>query len=149
MHEFCTSKEIYTLQGLHQLNQISERIIRYSESDSIFLFYGDMGAGKTTLIQHICEHMGTLSPVSSPTFSIVNEYTLSSGHKIYHFDFYRIKDEIEALDIGLEEYLSSGQYCFIEWPERIEALLPSRYVKVNIILNNDNTRTITISTHEG
>lgn len=103
----------------------------------IFAFYGSMGAGKTTFIKSICESMGVTDPISSPTFSIVNEYLSADGHKIYHFDFYRIKSLDEAYDMGCEEYLYSNAYCFIEWPEKVAELLPENYVKVNITVKDE------------
>jgi tRNA threonylcarbamoyladenosine biosynthesis protein TsaE len=108
-----------------------------------------MGAGKTTLIKYLSRALGALSDVSSPTFSIVNEYTIQADKKIYHFDFYRIHKESEALDIGWEEYLYSGQYCFIEWAERIPSLLPAAYISLHIQVNADESRTITMVVHEG
>ena len=91
-----------------------------------------MGAGKTTFIKAICTELGVKGRMSSPTFSLINEYLTSSGQKIYHFDFYRIKSEKEAFDLGYEEYFYSGNYCFIEWPDKIENLLPENCAKVKI-----------------
>ncbi len=98
----------------------------------IIAFSGEMGAGKTTLIKAICEELGVKQTISSPTFSIVNEYLSSAGKKIYHFDFYRINKISEAYDMGYEEYFYSDAYCFIEWPEKIAELLPEDVLKVNI-----------------
>ncbi len=109
--------------SLAQLPHIASEILTYAANTRIFLFYGDMGAGKTTLIKSLCECLGTEGPVTSPTFSIVNEYT-GTNNKIFHFDFYRLKNETEALDMGYEEYFYSGAYCFAEWPEKIPNLLP-------------------------
>jgi tRNA threonylcarbamoyladenosine biosynthesis protein TsaE len=109
----------------------------------IFLFYGDMGAGKTTLIKAICEHLGVTEPATSPTFAIVNEY-VGGKQKIYHFDFYRLKNESEALDMGYEEYFYSGACCFIEWPEKIPSLLPEHYVSVKISVTGEGSRAINI-----
>ena len=102
-----------------------------------------MGAGKTTLIKSLCECLGTTEPVTSPTFSIVNEY-IGANSRIYHFDFYRLKNETEALDMGYEEYFYSGAYCFIEWPEKIPGLLPEHYISVGISETADNSREIII-----
>ena len=102
-----------------------------------------MGAGKTTLIKLLCEYLGTAEPVTSPTFSIVNEY-IGKANKMYHFDFYRLKNQTEALDLGYEEYFYSGSYCFIEWPEKIPDLLPEHYVSIAITLTGKNSRQIII-----
>ncbi len=114
------------------------------EIDSkIVLFYGDMGAGKTTFIKSICRVLGVADTVSSPTFSIVNEYESPQG-PVFHFDFYRLKNETEALDLGYEEYLYSGNYCFIEWPEKIPHLLPDHALKVQLTITGDQERIIEI-----
>lgn len=101
----------------------------------VFAFDGPMGAGKTTFIKKLCEEMGTIDVVNSPTFAIVNVYDVEQPYRgeVYHFDCYRLKDIREALDLGAEEYLYSGNYCFIEWPEKIEALLPEETVLVKIV----------------
>jgi tRNA threonylcarbamoyladenosine biosynthesis protein TsaE len=117
----------------------AEKIINAYPSDRIFAFYGKMGAGKTTLIKAFCEYLGAKDIAKSPTFAIINEYelkspqsTVHSPQKIFHFDFYRIEKEEEAFDIGFEEYLFSDNYCFIEWPEKIENLLPDEYIRIDI-----------------
>jgi tRNA threonylcarbamoyladenosine biosynthesis protein TsaE len=109
----------------------------------VFAFYGKMGAGKTTFIQAICHVLGTNDNVTSPTFALINEYKTEPGDSIYHFDFYRIKDMEEAFDLGYEDYFYSGSWCLIEWPEKIEPLLPEGYVKVTITVEDDETRKIT------
>lgn len=121
----------------------AEVIITQAANNRIFLFYGDMGAGKTTLIKTLCSFLGTADAVTSPTFSIVNEYQ-TAADKIYHFDFYRLKDQTEALDMGYEEYFYAGAYCFIEWPEKIPDLLPLHYTNVSISVQNDGSRQINI-----
>ena len=98
----------------------------------VFAFYGSMGAGKTTFIKVICRELGVTDIVQSPSFSIINEYKTEAGEPIYHFDFYRIRNTAEVFDIGYEEYLYSGCYCFMEWPELIESLLPEDTVRVRI-----------------
>lgn len=108
----------------------------------VWLFHGAMGAGKTTLIQQICARLGVQGTVQSPTFSIVNEYDAGENGLIYHFDFYRIKNETEAYDIGADEYLDSGAYCFIEWPDKIESLWPDKYFSVSIERQADGSRSI-------
>ena len=116
----------------------------------VFAFYGSMGAGKTTFVKAICEELGVEDVITSPTFAIINEYSLSSLHSplstdiIYHFDFYRIKKLEEVYDMGYEDYFYSGALCFIEWPELIEELLPEDAVKVSISENADGTRTVTL-----
>lgn len=130
------------LDGLDELDTIARQLLATGRERSVWLFEGDMGAGKTTLIKAICRTLGVVSPVQSPTFSIVNEYTTHEGHSVYHFDCYRLRNEAEALDIGLEEYLDSGNYCFIEWPERISSLWPPMYYQVRISADSDGSRTI-------
>lgn len=102
-----------------------------------------MGAGKTTLIKELCKGLGTTDTVTSPTFSIVNEYHTAKG-KIYHFDFYRLKNQTEALDMGYEEYFYDGAYCFIEWPEKIPDLLPQHYSNISLKVLDDGARQIDI-----
>lgn len=114
----------------------------------VWLFYGAMGVGKTTLIKAICKQWGVTDTVSSPTFALVNEYLNSEHQTFYHFDFYRIKDEEEAWDIGTEDYFYSGNYCFVEWPERIEGLLPEKFVRIDMVLEADQSRRIYLSKHE-
>ncbi len=113
----------------------------------VFAFYGEMGAGKTTLIKAFCRELGSPDGVSSPTFSLVNEYEDRQGRPIYHFDFYRIKTLEEVFDMGFEEYVYSGHYCFLEWPERMSELLPESYVRVFIRVMEDNSREITWFLH--
>ena len=127
-----------------QLQEAAEQIISFAADERVFLFYGSMGAGKTTLIKSICERLGVKEPVSSPTFSIINEYAGASG-SIFHFDFYRLKTETEALDMGYEEYFYSGNYCFIEWPEKIAGLLPGHYVRVDLNVLSNNERLLTFT----
>ena len=126
-----------------QLPGIASQIISFAGSTRIFLFYGDMGAGKTTLIKSLCQYLGTIEPVTSPTFSIVNEY-IGTTTKIYHFDFYRLKNQTEALDMGYEEYFYSDACCFIECPEKIPNLLPEHYVSIRITVTGENSREINI-----
>jgi tRNA threonylcarbamoyladenosine biosynthesis protein TsaE len=131
-----------TAQSTSDLPGIASSLINYAGSQKIFLFYGDMGAGKTTFIKSLCEYLGTRELVTSPTFSIVNEYG-GEGNRIYHFDFYRLKNQSEALDLGYEEYFYSGDYCFIEWPEKIADLLPPHYIRVDIQVLDNNERLLT------
>ena len=109
--------------------------------EKIITFAGGMGSGKTTLIKQMCKHLGVSTATSSPTFSIVNQYHSPTG-PIYHFDCYRLKSETEALDMGIEEYLDSGQWCFIEWPEKIQNLLPEKHTAIQIETDNEGLRTL-------
>jgi len=128
---------------LDQVPAIAKEIFM-SVNDKILLFYGEMGTGKTTLIKELVKQLGVMDIVSSPTFSLVNEYLSPNGDNIYHFDFYRIEDEGEAYDIGIEEYFSGNNWCFIEWPEKVENLLPLDSVAIYLTINMDNTRNIQI-----
>ncbi len=131
----------YTLE---QLPQIAQQIIDES-SHKVLLFYGEMGVGKTTLIKEIVKQLDVDDIVTSPTFSLVNEYQSSSGESLFHFDFYRIKNEEEVLDIGIEDYFYSNSWCFIEWPENVKNLVPLNAVKIHLFLNDDETRKIELS----
>jgi tRNA threonylcarbamoyladenosine biosynthesis protein TsaE len=111
---------------------VAKQLIADNPSGRIFAFYGPMGAGKTTFIKAICHELGVADIVQSPSFSIINEYKKEAGESIYHFDFYRIRNISEVFDIGYEDYLYSGSYCFMEWPELIESLLPAETVRVSI-----------------
>lgn len=132
------------VNGLADLENAARQIVAFAPEDRIFLFEGEMGAGKTTLIKVLARTLGVNEVVTSPTFSIVNEYD-AAGKIIYHFDFYRIKNLQEAYDIGYEEYFYSGNICFIEWPEKIASLLPEHYVKIEISALNENDRILSIS----
>ena len=134
---------IFTASSLSDLPQIAQQIINFAANSRIFLFYGDMGAGKTTLIKSLCAALGSTDNITSPTFAIVNEYD-GSADKIYHFDFYRLKNQNEALDLGSDEYFYSGNYCFIEWPDKIPDILPDNYIRVNLQVLPDNSRKITL-----
>lgn len=125
-----------------RLAEVADDLIREFGDQRVFALYGAMGAGKTTFIQAICRQLGSDDTVTSPTFAIVNEYALNGGSSVYHFDFYRIRDLEEAFDLGYEDYFYGGSYCLIEWPERIEALLPEKYVRVEIVVEPDDTRCI-------
>ena len=131
---------------LKELPEIARKLVEQFAEERVFAFYGKMGAGKTTFIKAICEEMGVQETVNSPTFSIVNEYEAKNGEIIYHFDCYRINKIQEALDLGAEEYLYSGNYCFIEWPENIDAILPDNVVSVGIEEVEDGLRMVTIET---
>ena len=121
-------------------------ILKQTEPHRVYAFDGQMGAGKTTFIKKLCEEMGTMDVVNSPTFAIVNVYDVEQPYQgeVYHFDCYRLKDIREAMDFGAEEYLYSGNYCFIEWPEMIEALLPEDTVYIRIVPQENGDRQLTI-----
>lgn len=121
-----------TLTTLSELPAAAKKLLQSFDGEKVVAFEGPMGAGKTTLIKALCEELGVKDTVSSPTFSIVNEYKTAKGEKVYHFDFYRIKSVDEAYDMGYEEYFYSKAYCFIEWPEKIAELMPLNYEKVKI-----------------
>lgn len=123
------------------LNQIAKEIIRNSKH-KILLFHGEMGVGKTTLIKEICKILGTEDLINSPTFSIVNEYITNTNEIIYHFDFYRIKNEEEALNLGLEDYFYSNAWCLIEWPSVIQNLVPLKNSTIHITELNNGQRNI-------
>jgi tRNA threonylcarbamoyladenosine biosynthesis protein TsaE len=128
----------YTLE---QLPQIAQQIISQS-SDKILLFYGEMGVGKTTLIKEIVKQLEVDDVVTSPTFSLVNEYLSRKGEIVYHFDFYRIDNEEEAMDIGFDDYFYNNSWCLIEWPEKVKNLLPLNAVEIHLSINDDETRYI-------
>lgn len=125
------------VNDISELKEAAKSLLKSFSKERIFAFYGEMGAGKTTFIKEICKTLDVIDVPSSPTFSIVNEYKTSEGKKIFHFDFYRIKNEAEAYDLGYEDYFYSGNYCFVEWPEKIENLIPENCVKVNILVENN------------
>ncbi|WP_075340907.1 tRNA (adenosine(37)-N6)-threonylcarbamoyltransferase complex ATPase subunit type 1 TsaE [Tenacibaculum agarivorans] len=127
--------------SLEDITFIAKELISNTKH-KVLLFYGDMGVGKTTLIKEICKTIGSDDIISSPTFSLVNEYHTNTSEIIYHFDFYRIENDEEALDIGIEEYFSSGHWCLIEWPENIKNLLPLNASEVIINLTDNNFRNI-------
>ena len=129
------------IDSTEQLPATAKRILTLFPSQKVFAFYGEMGSGKTTFIKSICEQLGVQGQTASPTFSIINEYHTSSGKKIYHFDLYRVKNETELLQLGCEEYFYSGDYCFIEWPERAINFLPKESVLLKIITEG-NARVI-------
>ncbi|MDR0970116.1 MAG: tRNA (adenosine(37)-N6)-threonylcarbamoyltransferase complex ATPase subunit type 1 TsaE [Lentimicrobiaceae bacterium] len=126
----------FIIKTLDDLNAVSEFLIANKGQNNVIAFYGLMGAGKTTLITNLCQKLGVLDTVNSPTFSIVNEYVTLNNESIFHFDFYRIKKLEEAFDIGYENYFYSDNLCLIEWPELIESLLPERYLKVELSVDD-------------
>ena len=135
-----------TVKSLEELPALASKITA-EYSNKIIAFYGEMSAGKTTFIKALCVYLGVEpSEVCSPTYAIVNEYEAKNNQRIYHFDFYRINDEVEAFDMGYEEYFYSGGYCFVEWPEKITNLLPDKLLKVSIeIVGEERVFTIEVS----
>lgn len=136
-------KHEIVIRGLDNIGQAAEQFLKETAGQTIIAFYAPMGAGKTTFTTALCHRLGVSEDaVSSPTFSIVNEYRTSGGDSIYHFDFYRITRVEEAFDIGLYDYLDSGSLCLIEWPENIEQILPEETLKVTITVLPDESRVI-------
>ncbi|PWG04326.1 tRNA (adenosine(37)-N6)-threonylcarbamoyltransferase complex ATPase subunit type 1 TsaE [Polaribacter aquimarinus] len=127
--------------SLEKLEEIAKEIIASSKNKTL-LFYGEMGVGKTTLIKKLCKQLDVLDNISSPTFSLVNEYHTTTDAKVFHFDFYRIEDEEEALDMGIEEYFYQNAWCLVEWPENIENLLPLDAVRIQLTILEDGQRNI-------
>lgn len=132
------------IQDLKNLPEAARSFLEKNRDDRIFAFYGELGAGKTTFIKALCNELNVIDIVSSPSFSIINEYQNEKGIKIYHMDFYRLKNMEEALEIGLEDYFNTDDYCFIEWPERIDELLPNDTIFVKIVARHNNSRVLEI-----
>ena len=133
------------IQSLESIHEAAREFIAAMGDSTVFALYGKMGAGKTTFVKALCEELGVTDVISSPTFAIVNEYRSDeTGELIYHFDFYRINKLSEAEDIGTEDYFYSGALCFIEWPEKIDELLPGDVVNVTISENLDGSRTVEV-----
>lgn len=130
-----------------ELSRVSDFLIAQYRNTPIWILNGEMGAGKTTLIKVICESLEVIDVVNSPTFSIVNEYLTERDESIYHFDFYRIEEEKEAVEIGTEEYFDSGSLCLVEWAERVPSLVPPEYIEININLQESQNRNITVKKH--
>ena len=137
-----TMKQEVTIRDISDLGRAAEEFLQKTGDSRIIAFFAPMGAGKTTFTAAICSCLGVRDAVCSPTFTIVNEYVTKDGQTIYHFDFYRITRLAEAVDIGLDDYLYSGNLCLMEWPENIEELLPEETLKVHIRVNRDQSRTI-------
>ena len=134
--------------GLKELEEVARKMIALAGEVRVWVFEGEMGAGKTTLIRELCRVFGVVDNVSSPTFSIINEYQNDKGEVFFHFDFYRIKDISEAVDIGSEEYFYSGDYCFIEWPSKVVDLLPGRFMEIKITVTGPVQRSIQLTKYD-
>jgi tRNA threonylcarbamoyladenosine biosynthesis protein TsaE len=130
--------------SLDQLEEVAQKIIA-ENPNKVILFHGEMGVGKTTLIKQLCKTLGVTDTTSSPTFSLVNEYQTAKNQTIYHFDFYRLNKEEEALDMGIDDYLYSGNWCFIEWAEKIPNLIPEAHSIITIELLADGKRSLVLS----
>jgi tRNA threonylcarbamoyladenosine biosynthesis protein TsaE len=128
-----------------ELRSSVKKLLDQTGEKKIYAFYGAMGAGKTTIIKALCEYLGASDLVSSPTFTLVNEYRTTRGESMYHIDFYRIKKHDEVFDFGIEEYLTGEKYCFMEWPELIEDILPEETVRVRISVEDNEARTLSVS----
>jgi len=132
------------IKNKKDLSSAAKKFLKHTGEKKLLAFYGSMGAGKTTIIKAICKELGSVDIVSSPTFTIVNEYKTIDEKTLYHIDFYRIKKQEEVFDFGVEEYLSGDSYCFMEWPELIEEILPQETVKIIITVDIDGQRTLSI-----
>jgi len=139
------SEKKLVCKGLKELSKVAKEIIRFSRDSSVWLFDGDLGAGKTTLIKEICLQLGITDNVTSPTFSLINEYQDEGGKIYYHCDFYRIRNEEEAINIGLEEYFCSGALCLVEWPAKVENLIPDKAVTIRIEPEPNDKRSFYLS----
>jgi tRNA threonylcarbamoyladenosine biosynthesis protein TsaE len=138
-------QHIIKIKSLEELPDAANQLLAFCANKKVVAFYGAMGVGKTTFIKALCKRLGVTDNVNSPTFSLVNEYHIDSGETVFHFDFYRINKLSEAYDMGYEDYLYSGNYCFIEWSEKIEELLPDNVVKVAISIEENDYRIITLN----
>lgn len=136
--------ESLELKSLSDLNVVAEKFLRLMRDKKVFAFFGPMGVGKTTFIKALCNELGVVEIVTSPTFALVNEYYTGSGESIFHFDFYRIEEIEEVYDFGYEDYFFSGNYCFIEWPDKVAEILPKDVVFVQLVENKDGSRTINL-----
>jgi tRNA threonylcarbamoyladenosine biosynthesis protein TsaE len=138
-------KKEWKVNDESELFEVAKELLDFADSQKIFCLFGEMGAGKTTFVKALCKALGVLDLVSSPTFSIVNEHATEKGEAVFHFDFYRIRNLEEAYDIGYENYFFSGDYCFIEWPEKIESLL--NFPKADIFITSEMGTRLIICTY--
>jgi tRNA threonylcarbamoyladenosine biosynthesis protein TsaE len=128
------------LRDISKIPEVVKLLLTLSKGKKLFAFYGPMGSGKTTIIKAICSELGAVSQTSSPSFTLVNEYLTKDGETLYHIDFYRIKKQEEVFDFGIEEYFASESYCFMEWPELIEEILPPETYKIRITVGDKEER---------
>ena len=134
--------------SLDRIDAAAQQLLQAAGEEKVWVFRGQMGAGKTTLIKSLAQALQVVDGVSSPTFGIVNEYHTSTKDLVYHFDFYRLEDPMEALDIGIEEYFYSGNYCLLEWAEKIGQFLPERFFLIDLAIASETTRTLTLHYHQ-
>jgi len=147
MHEAVVSTFETKTYNLNQINEVATDLLQ-AGFPGVWCFFGEMGSGKTTLIKALCQRLGVASTTGSPTFSIINEYNFLSAGKVAHFDFYRLKNEMEAYDLGVDEYFASGFYCFVEWPERVLSLIPDRHIEIRLSVEDPISRKIEFKKHE-
>ena len=133
---------------LDRIDEIAQQLIQAAGEEKVWIFKGEMGAGKTTLIKSLAKALQVEDQVSSPSFGIVNEYQTSPNGLIFHFDFYRLDDPMEALDIGIEEYFYSGNYCWLEWAENIASFLPERFFLIELTIESETGRLLTLHHHQ-
>lgn len=133
------------IKDKRHLHASARELLKQTGENKLLAFYGTMGSGKTTIIKAVCEVLGAVDVATSPTFTLVNEYKTLTGESLYHFDFYRIRKTEEVFDFGIEEYFASDSYCFMEWPELVEDILPEGTVKIRITVTDDEQRILHIS----
>ena len=136
----------FKINGIEELSKVSDLLISWRDKSNIIAFYGNMGAGKTTLVKNLCSRLGVQDEVNSPTFALVNEYQTETLDSVFHFDFYRIKSLEEVFDIGYEDYFYGGSLCLLEWPELIDPIMPEHFIKIEIALGDtDDSRVVRCS----
>ena len=150
MHDQAFQTQKIHCQQRTELDEVARQIITFAGEHTVWIFEGEMGAGKTTLIRQIGEELGVVDNITSPTFALVNEYATDQNATLYHFDFYRIKEEQEALDMGIEEYFDSGNICLVEWPSKVAGLLPELVVEIKISpgVGEDRTFHLNLASYE-